>query len=66
MALASRVREQGEWGRLKRDSMTAERRRRYQEQHRQIVAALQDRDEEKARLLLKQHLLQIQQNLFSR
>jgi len=64
LELANRVREQGEWGRLKRNSLTAERRAQYEQQHRAIVAALKDRDASQARALLLGHLEQIQQNLF--
>ncbi|MCD0502811.1 FadR/GntR family transcriptional regulator [Bordetella petrii] len=64
LELANRVREQGEWGRLKRNSLTAERRAQYEAQHRAIVAALKDRDAAQARTLLHAHLEQIQQNLF--
>ncbi|MFW7342594.1 FCD domain-containing protein [Pollutimonas sp. H1-120] len=62
--LTNRVREQGEWGRLKRNSLTAERRRQYEMQHRGIVEALKDRDAAQARALLLGHLEQIQRNLF--
>ncbi|UYO95443.1 FadR/GntR family transcriptional regulator [Pollutimonas sp. M17] len=62
--LTNRVREQGEWGRLKRNSLTTERRRQYERQHRGIVEALKDRDAARARALLLEHLEQIQQNLF--
>ncbi|CAP42587.1 FadR/GntR family transcriptional regulator [Bordetella petrii] len=64
LELANRVREQGEWGRLKSNSLTPERREQYQQQHRAIVAALKDRDAGQARVLLLAHLEQIQQNLF--
>jgi len=60
----NRIREQGEWGRLKRHSLTPERRMEYEAQHRAIVEALRDRDAEQADLVLTGHLLQIQQNLF--
>jgi len=66
LALVTKVREQGEWGRLKHDSLTPERRSRYQQQHRTIVTALKDRDAAQAQQLIEQHLLQIRQNLFSR
>ncbi|NYT60225.1 FadR family transcriptional regulator [Alcaligenaceae bacterium] len=64
LALTNRVRQQGDWGRLKRDSLTPERRAQYERQHRAIVAALEDRDAEQARDALKGHLAQIQRNLF--
>lgn len=64
LALMNRVREQGEWGRLKRRSLTAERRREYEAQHRALVDALRDRDAEEATEILTAHLRQIQRNLF--
>jgi DNA-binding FadR family transcriptional regulator len=64
LELTNRIREQGEWGRLKRHSLTPERRKEYEAQHRAIVEALRDRDAEQAGLLLTGHLRQIQQNLF--
>lgn len=64
LELTNMVREEGEWGRLKRISLTPERRRRYEMQHRAIVAALRDRDEVTSRALLKEHLLEVQKNLF--
>ncbi len=62
--LTNKVREQGEWGRLKRISLTDETRRQYETQHRAIVNALKDRDAVLARELLTGHLRQIQLNLF--
>ncbi len=64
LRLTNMVREQGEWGRLKKKSLTAERRKTYEQQHRALVDALQDRDADKATKLLKTHLEQIQRNLF--
>jgi DNA-binding FadR family transcriptional regulator len=64
LELTNEVREQGEWGRLKRTSLTPERRREYEEQHRAIVEALRDRDAAMACDLLVAHLRQIQHNLF--
>lgn len=64
LELTNRVREQGEWGRLKRITLTPERRKQYEQQHRTIVAALKDRDAEQGRNLLFNHLDQIQKNLF--
>ncbi|WP_442597649.1 FadR/GntR family transcriptional regulator [Parapusillimonas sp. JC17] len=66
MDLTNKVREQGEWGRLKRISLTPETRRQYEVQHRAMVEALKDRDAVLARRLLVEHLEQIQHNLFSR
>ncbi|MDS1141372.1 FCD domain-containing protein [Pusillimonas sp. SM2304] len=64
--LTNKVREQGEWGRLKRISLTPDTRRQYEAQHRAIVEALKDRDAVLARRCLIEHLEQIQSNLFSR
>ncbi|WP_238984366.1 FadR/GntR family transcriptional regulator [Billgrantia kenyensis] len=66
LELTNVVREEGEWGRLKRISLTPERRERYETQHRAIVAALRDRDEETARSLLEGHLVEVKNNLFGR
>lgn len=62
--LTNKVREQGEWGRLKRISLTVETRQQYEVQHRAIVEALKDRDASLARSLLLGHLQEIQENLF--
>ncbi|MGF7133248.1 DNA-binding FadR family transcriptional regulator [Paraburkholderia sp. EB58] len=64
LELTNEVREQGEWGRLKRKSLTPERRGDYERQHRAIVEALRDRDAELACELLTGHLQQIRHNLF--
>ena len=64
LELTQRVRDQGEWGRLKARSLTGPRRAQYERQHRALVDALRDRDEEAAQRLLIEHLDQIQQNLF--
>ncbi|PMR75792.1 FadR family transcriptional regulator [Billgrantia endophytica] len=66
LELTNLIREEGEWGRLKRISLTPERRKRYETQHRAIVAALRDRDEDTAHALLEEHLREVQQNLFGR
>ena len=62
--LTNRVRRQDDWGTLKRNSLTPERRLEYERQHREIVAALEDRNAEQARNALVAHLAQIQRNLF--
>ncbi|RCV91582.1 FadR family transcriptional regulator [Billgrantia montanilacus] len=66
LELTNVIREEGEWGRLKRISLTPLRRERYETQHRSIVAALRDRDEETARALLGEHLAEVKKNLFDR
>lgn len=64
LELINRAREQGEWGRLKRNSLTPQRRQEYERQHQAIVTALRDRDAAQAGALLSQHLEQVQRNLF--
>lgn len=66
LELTTLIREEGEWGRLKKNSLTPERRSQYEEQHRAIVSALRDRDERLSRELIEAHLLQVQRNLFGR
>lgn len=61
--LMNRVREQGEWGSLKMKSLTPERRQAYEHEHRALVNALKDRDEERARHLTMEHLVHIRHNL---
>jgi DNA-binding FadR family transcriptional regulator len=64
--LMNEVRAQGEWGVLKRRSATLERRLVYQNEHRDLVAALKERDAERARNLCLQHLLHVRFNLLGR
>jgi DNA-binding FadR family transcriptional regulator len=64
LELMNQVREQGEWGRLKRNSLTPARRTQYERQHRAMVNALRDRDAGQAAALMVEHLDQIQRNLF--
>ena len=61
--LVNEARAQGEWGALKRRSATPERRLDYQREHRALVAALKDRDAERARALCLAHLLHVRTNL---
>lgn len=61
--LMNRVREQGDWGALKMKSLTPERRQAYEQEHRALVMALKDRDEERARRLIMEHLVRIRHNL---
>ena len=64
LRLMTEVRDSGEWGRLKRQALTPARRARYQQQHRAIVEALCDRDEQAAGAALRAHLHEVQANLF--
>lgn len=61
--LMNTARAQGEWGALKRRSVTSERRSAYQREHRALVAALKQRDADKARDLCLAHLLHVRRNL---
>lgn len=61
--LMNRVRDQGDWGALKMKSLTPERRRGYEQEHRALVNALKERDEERARELIMEHLIRIRHNL---
>lgn len=62
--LVTAVREQAEWGKLKDRIVTPERRLKYQEEHRQIVASLKDRDADRARAAIVSHLQHARRNLF--
>jgi DNA-binding FadR family transcriptional regulator len=61
--LMNEVRSQSEWGMLKRRSATPERRLEYQQEHRALVAALRDRDAERARALCFSHLVHVRTNM---
>jgi len=63
-SLATAVRQQAEWGKLKDRIVTPERRLRYQEEHRAIVRALTARDAESARESIIAHLQHARRNLF--
>ncbi len=64
--LMNQVRAQGEWGMLKRGSVTPERRLQYQHEHRQLVQAIRQRDLAGARAMSLEHLLRVQRNLLNR
>jgi DNA-binding FadR family transcriptional regulator len=61
--LINRARAQDDWGALKRHSLTPERRRSYQVEHRQLVGALTDRDLGRAVACTRDHLLHVRRNL---
>ena len=61
--LMNEVRATAEWGVLKRRSATPARRLEYQQQHRELVAALKQRDAERARALCLAHLLHVRTNM---
>ena len=57
------TRERAVWGELKRRSITVERRRHYEGQHRMILAAFGRRDAESAKDSLRSHLVEVRRNL---
>lgn len=57
------VRRSAEWGKLKERSLTGERRAAYIRHHRAIVTALRDRDPERARQEIRQHLIAVKDGL---
>lgn len=63
LRLMSQARAQGEWGMLKRKSVTPERRAAYQREHRALVAALRERDLSTALTHTREHLLHVRRNL---
>ncbi len=62
--MATAVRHQTEWGKLKDRVVTPERRLKYQEEHRSIVTALKARDADSARAAILAHLQHARRNLF--
>ena len=61
--LINQARAQHDWGALKRHSLTPERRRSYQIEHRRLVGALTDRDLARAVACTRDHLLHVRRNL---
>ena len=64
LEMVTAVRQQSEWGKLKDRIVTPERRLKYQEEHRAIVAALKARDGVQARAAVFAHLQHARRNLF--
>jgi DNA-binding FadR family transcriptional regulator len=62
--LMNKVRECAEWGVLKKKSVTPERRRAYQLEHRALVNALKLRDADAAKQAMNSHLTHVRRNLF--
>lgn len=62
--LINKVRECGEWGVLKKKSVTPERRSSYQSEHRALVNALKARDANAAKQAMLSHLVHVRRNLF--
>lgn len=63
--LMNQVRSQTEWGALKRRSVTPERRAHYQQEHRELVRAIQARDLDLARSISAGHLLRVRRNMLN-
>jgi DNA-binding FadR family transcriptional regulator len=63
--LMNQARAQGEWGLLKKLSLTPERRMAYQDEHRLLVGAIKDRDLVLAKSLATVHLLHVRRNLLN-
>lgn len=63
--LMNDARAQGEWGMLKKRSLTPARRMTYQVEHRDLVRALKSRDPAQARELAIGHLLHVRRNLLN-
>jgi DNA-binding FadR family transcriptional regulator len=63
--LMNQARAQGEWGMLKKRSLTPERRIAYQQEHRALVQAIKSRDPALARERAADHLLHVRRNLLN-
>ncbi len=63
--LMNQARTQGEWGMLKKRSLTPERRQAYQAEHRALLQALKQRDPVQARSLAIEHLVHVRRNLLN-
>ncbi|OYV24675.1 MAG: hypothetical protein B7W99_01055 [Rhodospirillales bacterium 20-58-10] len=64
LTLMSKVRDQSEWGLLKKKSATPERRAAYQREHWTILGELRQREVETARQALFNHLVHVRRNMF--
>ena len=63
--LMNQARAQGEWGMLKKRSLTPERRLAYQAEHRALLEAIRARDPVQARALAVEHLVHVRKNLLN-
>lgn len=63
-SLVQEIRDAGEWGVLKKRSVTPQRRQAYQNEHRNLLSALRARDADAARRLALAHLINVRRNLF--
>lgn len=63
--LMNQARAQGEWGMLKKRSLTPERRLAYQSEHRALLQAIKARDPVLAMALASEHLSHVRRNLLN-
>jgi DNA-binding FadR family transcriptional regulator len=63
--LMNQARARGEWGMLKKRSLTPERRLAYQSEHRALLQALKARDPVLAKTLATTHLVHVRRNLLN-
>ena len=63
--LMNQARAQGEWGMLKKRSLTPERRLTYQSEHRALLQAIKARDPVLAKALSTEHLVHVRRNLLN-
>ncbi len=63
--LMNQARTQGEWGMLKKRSLTPERRLAYQSEHRALLQAIKARDPVQAKALAIEHLIHVRRNLLN-
>lgn len=63
--LMNQARAQGEWGMLKKRSLTPERRLAYQSEHRALLEAIKARDPMLAKGLAVEHLIHVRRNLLN-
>lgn len=63
--LMNQARTLGEWGMLKKRSLTPERRRAYQAEHRALLEAIRTRDPVQAKALATEHLVHVRRNLLN-
>jgi DNA-binding FadR family transcriptional regulator len=63
--LMNQARAQGEWGMLKKRSLTPDRRLAYQSEHRALLQAIKARDPVLAKSLATEHLTHVRRNLLN-
>ncbi len=58
------VRQSGAWGALRRKGLSSDRQKAYQQQHTDILRAIEARDPEAARAAMRRHLEDVRGNLW--